>query len=132
MGFFKIRGSLSVGSGSSGGSVNINPDVNIYRGAANRLVTDDAFQVGGTANLTGTVRAGGILTAAAGVNAAAGTVFAAPYATASPTIDTNGHIGFLQKGDRSYLVFQAGGTPFAIMFPQTSHGTVTVTVGGTP
>lgn len=115
-----------------GGSVQVGADTNLYRGAANRLHTDDAIQVGGTVNLTDTVRAGGIITAAAGMNAASGTILAAPYATASPTVNVNGHISFVQVGNRSYLAFQSGGTPFHMMFPQTTHGTITVTVGGTP
>lgn len=116
MGFRKIYGSLTV----TGGSVNLGADTNFYRSAANVIKTDDALTVTG------------IVTASAGVNAQGGTSFVAPYATASPTVDANGHISFVQKGDRSYLSFQCGGTPFHVMFPQTTHGTITTTVGGTP
>ena len=122
MGYFKTRRALAVG----GGFVQIGADTNLYRTAANVLKTDDALTVAGVSTLTG------LSTLSAGFNAAAGTQAALPYSTASPTVDTNGQIGFTQKGNRTYLTFYAGGTPFHVMFPQTTHGTITTTVGGTP
>ncbi len=139
MGFFVV-GNLKM----RGGSVQLGADTNLYRKAANQLATDDGMHVAGTAGVVGaaqftaavtalsTLGVTGIITASAGVNAAAGTLLAVPYGTASPTVNANGAISFVQKADRSYLTFQAGGTPFHIMFPQTTHGTITVTVGGTP
>lgn len=117
MGYFKIRRSLNIG----GGSVQLGADVNIYRSAANVLKTDDSLTT-----------AGYTLTADKILNASSGTAAYLPYHTATPTVAVNGHFTMMQKGNRSYLLYYAGGTPCHIMLPQTTHGTVTITVGGTP
>ena len=122
MGFFKIKGALALG----GGSVQLGADVNLYRSAANVLKTDDGLNVALASTLTG------LATLSAGFNAQGGTQGILPYGTASPTIDQNGEVFVLQKGNRSYLCYQAGGTPCYITLPQVTAGTALYTVGGTP
>jgi len=108
MGFYKIKRALAV----AGGSVHIGADTNIYRSAANVLKTDDALTVA--------------------LALTAPTKLVAPYTTDSGTVDTNGQIQFEQKSNRSYLLYQCGGTPCYITLPQVTAGTMLVTVGGTP
>ncbi len=134
MGYFYIKRGLAV----KGGSVLIGADCNLIRDAADRLATDDAFRVGGTANLQGATRIGGAatlaanLTHSAGTAAFQGTALVLPYHTVSPDVNNNGQFAVLQKGNRSYLLYQAGGTPCYITLPQVTAGTMLVTVGGTP
>ena len=122
MGYFKIRRSLAI----AGGSVNIGADTNLYRNSANVLKTDDALTV------TGALTASALITASIGVDAAGGTKLTVPYATATPNINANGQLQMLQKANRSYLLYYAGGTPCYIALPQVSEGTALFTVGGTP
>ena len=121
MGFFVIRRALAV----RGGSVQLGADVNLVRDAANRLRTDDAFQVGGTANLDGATRIGGSATFA-------GTPFVVPYGTASPTLSPNGDLRVYHKSAVARLAFQSGGTAYVIALPTATNGTITVSVGTIP
>ena len=118
----KFRGAIAVG----GGRVQLGADVNLYRSAANTLKTDDGLNVPLTSTLTGKI------TPSAGMDASGGPILAVPYATASPTVDTNGHLSYVQKGNRSYMLYRAGGTPCYMTLPQVTGGTILVTVGGTP
>lgn len=126
MGYFKTRRALAVG----GGSVHIGADTNLYRSSANVLKTDDALTVAGASTLTGAVTANGGVDSSGTVTLTGRLV--APYGTASPTIASNGQIVVYTKSNVSYLGVYVGGTPNYIAFPATTHGTVTVTVGGTP
>lgn len=129
MGFLKIRRSLDV----AGGSVHIGADTNLYRTSANILKTDDALTVTGLTTMTaGFVTARGGTVTAGTVDLATGTALVIPHHTASPTVNKNGHLTFLQKANRSYLLYQAGGTPCYMTLPQVTEGTILVTVGGTP
>lgn len=138
MGYFKIRRALAV----SGGSVNIGADTNIYRTSANVLKTDDALTVTGTLTASAAATVGttlgvtGKATLNGGVDSS-GTItltgrLVAPHGTASPTIATNGQVVVYTKSNVSYLGVHIGGTPNYIAFPAATHGTITVTVGGTP
>lgn len=113
--FFIVGRSLSV----KGGSIHMK-DVNLYRSAANVMKSDDALTVAGT------------VTASLALDASGGTVLKVPYHTVSPNVDANGHLTFLQKGNRSYLLYHMGGTPCYITMPQVTAGTMLVTVAGTP
>ena len=86
----------------------------------------------GASTLTGAVTVNGAMTAGSTVNMSGATAVYMPYHTVSPNVDTNGQIAVLQKGNRSYLLYQAGGTPCYITLPQVTAGTALYTVGGTP
>ncbi len=138
MGLFRVRRNLVV----NGGSVQIGADVGIYRSAANRLDTDDALQVAGTANLVGAVRHGGALTqvgaatmAAASFSGSAvfsGTPVVLPYGTVSPGDAVNGEFNIYHRAAVAYLSFRSGGTPYSIALPNVTAGTMLVTVGSPP
>lgn len=126
MGFFKVKRNLAI----AGGSVQLGADTNLYRDSANALKTDDALTVAGAFTPTGAVVANGGISSSGTVTVTGKLV--APYGTASPTIATNGQIVVYTKSDVSYLGVYIGGTPNYIGFPNATHGTVTITVGGTP
>lgn len=123
---FLERGILRAKSGR----IELGADVVIRRTAANRLDIDDAVQVSGTANVTGAITADGGVASAGTVTVTGRLV--APHGTASPTVAANGQIVTYTKAAVNYVGFQIGGTPHYIAFPVATHGTVTVTVGGTP
>lgn len=129
MGFFKIRRNLVVG----GGSVQLGADVGLFRDSANVARTNDALTVDG------------IITASAGISSTKGgtvtggttdiggaTALIVPYQVATPDVNKNGHFSFLQKGDRSYMLYEMGGTPCYITLPQVTSATALFTIGGTP
>ena len=128
MGLFVIKRGLSI----KGGSVHM-IDVNIFRDSANVMKTDDALTVAGlfTATAGFATARGGTVTGGT-VDLAGGTAFLVPYHTVSPSVSSNGHLTALQKANRSYLLYQMGGTPCYITLPQVTAGTMLVTVGGTP
>ena len=86
----------------------------------------------GAATINGVTTVNGALTAGSTISFAGGTSFRVPYHTVSPNVDANGQIAVLQKGNRSYLLYYAGGTPCYLTLPQVTAGTILVTVGGTP
>lgn len=137
---------------AKGGKIELGADVVIRRTTANRLDLDDATQISGTANITGAARVGGALTAVSTVGvtglatlnggvASSGTVtltgkFVAPYGTVvdggtATALATNGEVAVTHKAHVPYLTFRSGGTPYYVALPSATHGTITVTVGGT-
>jgi len=133
---FLERGILRV----KGGTIKLGADVDITRGAANRMDVADAVQISGTANVTGATRIGGALTAVGaiaatgGVATLPGTPFCLPYGTAVPTITANGDLRIYHKSTDHIprLAFQSNGTAYVIALPTATNGTVTVTVNSIP
>ena len=122
MGYMQIRGGITIKSATA--QINIGPDCDLYRDSANVMKTDDALTVAGTLTGEGAVTATGTLTASSKL--------VVPYSTAVPTVSSNGQLEFIQRNDRSYLIYQAGGTPCYVTLPQVTGGTALYTVGGTP
>ena len=138
MGWMKVRRGLAVGQ------LRIGADVDLTRGAANRLDLADGFQVSGTVNVTGAARIAGIATLAGGMAAAgsvgiagsviaSGTPFILPNGTAAITaLRTNGAVYINHYAHVPYLCFQSNGTPYALAMPTTTHGTVTCLANAYP
>ena len=119
----RVKGRINIGAGSV--TFGDAEDTNLYRSAANTLKTDDALTVAGAFNASGAATVAGAFTAQ-------GTPALVPYATASPTVDSNGQVGVYHKAGVAYLTFQSGGTPYVLGLPSATNGTLTITVNSVP